>query len=477
VSRGRKAKARGGRPTDPVPAAGGEGPAEEDPTTDLATRKERRAGRMHVVSDTRETCVLFGIQADDGRRSHVAPLAELRSLAETDDLVVAGELTQARRRPDPRTYLGSGKVEELATLIRSSGATLAVCDDDLDPTQGRNLQKVVPCRVVDRTELILDIFLQNARTRQAQLQVELARLQYSLPRLKRLWTHLDRVRGGIGARGGAGEKQIQMDRTLIKEAISRLKKETLQIQKRKQREISSRAREFTVSLVGYTNAGKSSLMNRLTGAGVLAENRLFSTLDTRTRLWALGGGRNVLLSDTVGFIRGLPHHLVASFHATLEEAIHADLLLHVVDGSHPDAIEQVRTVEDVLGGIGAADRRVLLVINKADLVQDRLDLNPLHAHDAEAIVVSARSGRGIEDLVARVRRIADADGEGHWLEIPMVDPRLQQRVRTTMTVLEQRYDEERVLFRVSGNPEALQEIVARGARVLDEPPPRDAPDD
>jgi GTP-binding protein HflX len=369
-------------------------------------------------------------------------------------------------------YLGSGKVGDLATLVRSTGASVALCDDDLDPMQGRNLEQALPCRVVDRTELILDIFLHNARTRQAQLQVELARLQYSLPRLKRLWTHLDRERGGIGVRGGAGEKQLQMDRTLIKETIARLKKGILQIDRRKRREISSRGKEFSVSLVGYTNAGKSSLMNRLTGAGVLAENRLFSTLDTRTRVWALGGGRSILLSDTVGFIRGLPHHLVASFHATLEEAIHADLLLHVVDASHPEALQQIRTVDEVLRSIGAGDRPVLLVLNKVDLVADRLDLNPLLGHDAEAVIVSARTGSGIEELTSRVRGIADAGREGCWLELPMADPRLAARVRRVVTVLEQHYAEDRVLFRVQGTPEAIEEIVAKGGRLLGDPPPK-----
>jgi GTP-binding protein HflX len=350
-------------------------------------------------------------------------------------------------------------------LVGALDAELVICDDDLTPAQGRNLEKRLERTIIDRTELIIAIFDQNARTRQAKAQVELARLEYSLPRLKRLWSHLDRERGGIGGRG-AGEKQIQLDRRIIRRAIHGLKREIQQINDRKLREISTRSREFTVSLVGYTNTGKSTLMNRLTASDVLAENRLFSTLDTRTRTWPLGGGRSVLLSDTVGFIRGLPHDLVASFHATLEETIHADLLLHVVDASHPRALEQIAAAEDVLAEIGVADRAAILVLNKIDMMDSQIALAPLRNHDAEAVSVSARTGAGIDELVRRVRLLADEGLDGAWVALPLADPKLLAQVRRSLSVLDQRYDDNRVFLRVRVRQHVLDELLAKGGTLI-----------
>ena len=261
------------------------------------------------------------------------PLEELEGLAEAAGTRVVGKLTQRREAPDATTYLGKGKVEELAALAHAEMADVIIFDNDLSPGQTRNLEKATGLKVLDRTELILDIFASRAQTHEARLAVELAQLEYPMPRLKRMWTHLSRQgQGGVGLRG-PGEKQLEVDRRLAEKRISDLRKQLRAIEHRRQREVAARRTQMTVSLVGYTNAGKSTLLNALTGADVFTKDLLFATLDTRTRRWQLPGWGPVLLSDTVGFIRDLPHHLIASFQATLEEARQANLLLHVADAS------------------------------------------------------------------------------------------------------------------------------------------------
>ena len=258
------------------------------------------------------------------------PLAELAGLAETAGARVVGELTQRRETPDQTTYLGKGKVAELAALAAHHDADVVIFDNDLSPAQTRNLERELKLKVLDRSEVILDIFAARARTYEARLAVELAQLEYSLPRLKRMWTHLSRLKMGIGMRG-PGEKQLEVDRRLVEKRIHDLTQELGEIHARRERQVAARHKHMTVSLVGYTNAGKSTLLNALTGADELAADKLFATLDTRTRRWRLPGWGPVLLSDTVGFIRDLPHRLIASFKATLEETRQADLLLHVAD--------------------------------------------------------------------------------------------------------------------------------------------------
>ncbi|MDO4550489.1 MAG: GTPase HflX [Planctomycetia bacterium] len=296
------------------------------------------------------------------------PLTELAGLAEAAGAEVVGELIQRRQKPETATYIGSGKVEELCAMIESSQADLAIFDNDLSPGQKRNLEKALKVKVLDRTELILDIFATRAQTREARLAVELAQLEYQLPRLKRMWTHLSRQKMGVGARG-PGEKQLESDKRLAQKRISDLKSELEEVQKRKEREVLSRNETRTVSLVGYTNAGKSTLMNALTGSDVFVKDQLFATLDTRTRRWSLPGWGPVLLSDTVGFIRDLPHQLIASFRATLEEARCADLLLHVADGSNPMIIHQIQAAYSVLEEMGIQEKDTLLVINKIDILR------------------------------------------------------------------------------------------------------------
>ena len=336
------------------------------------------------------------------------PLDELAGLAETAGARVVGELTQRRETPDQTTYLGKGKVAELAALAAHHDADVVIFDNDLSPAQTRNLERELKLKVLDRSEVILDIFAARARTYEARLAVELAQLEYSLPRLKRMWTHLSRLKMGIGMRG-PGEKQLEVDRRLVEKRIHDLTQELGEIHARRERQVAARHDHMTVSLVGYTNAGKSTLLNALTGADELAEDKLFATLDTRTRRWRLPGWGPVLLSDTVGFIRDLPHRLIASFKATLEETMQADLLLHVADASSPIVDAQIAAVRAVLEELGVEDKDTLLVLNKIDAVPDRTDRERLLARYPHAIAISARAGDGMRALA---RAASDCLGRG-----------------------------------------------------------------
>jgi GTPase len=353
-------------------------------------------------SGRQERAVLVGVILPRSDVTTEDPLDELRGLAKTAGLMVVGSIVQKRHQIDIATYIGSGKVEELKNVVLAQEADVVLFDNDLGPAQTRNLEKQLEVKVVDRTEVILDIFATHAQTHEAHLQVELAQLEYAMPRLKRMWTHLSRYKGGIGVRG-PGEKQLEEDRRLVAHRIQELKAKLAKIQARKEREVASRGDVPTISLVGYTNAGKSTLMNALTEAGVLVEDKLFATLDTRTRRWRFGGGGHALLSDTVGFIRDLPHALVASFKATLEEARQAELLLHVVDASSPEAESQIRAVKTVLAELGLESHPTLLVLNKSDRVPDRSFLDVLKAHHAESVAISAARGEGLDRLEAAVR--------------------------------------------------------------------------
>jgi GTP-binding protein HflX len=292
-------------------------------------------------------------------------LEELARLADTAGAEVVGTLVQRLDAPHPRHYIGEGKVAELKELLHQTGATLVIFDDELSPAQGKNLEDALDTRVVDRTELILDIFATRARTSEAQMQVELAQLQYMLPRLKRMWTHLERIRGGIGFRG-PGETQLETDRRLINLRIRDLRQKLKLVAQRRATQRKSRSGEYRIALVGYTNAGKSSILRELSGSELFVENRLFATLDPATRSVELGGGVRALVTDTVGFVRKLPHHLVASFRATLEEVREVDLLLHVIDASHPGWEEQKQVVEEVLDELDVGGRPTILVFNKVD---------------------------------------------------------------------------------------------------------------
>lgn len=391
-----------------------------------------------------ETAFLVGVLMN-GRSTEDHPLEELEGLATTAGARVVGSLTQRREAPDVTTYLGRGKAEELERLSAAADADVIVFDNDLSPAQARNLEKIVGLKVLDRTELILDIFATRAQTYEARLAVELAQLQYSLPRLKRMWTHLSRIKAGIGMRG-PGEKQLEVDRRLVERRIHELSEELRGIHRRKERQVAARNDRMTVSLVGYTNAGKSTLMNVLTDAGVVAVNKLFATLDTRTRRWQLPGWGPVLLSDTVGFIRDLPHHLIASFKATLEEARQADLLLHVADASSPTAAAQISSVYSVLEELGIEAKDTILVLNKIDAASDRGQVELLLSRYPNAVPISARRRIGLDrlaDIVSQAlsRGFVDID-----IETGVENGRLLAYLAAHGEVLSQRYNDSRVVI-------------------------------
>lgn len=372
------------------------------------------------------------------------PLAELEGLATTAGSEVVGLLTQHREVPSIATYLGSGKVEELASLVERTDADAILFDNDLSPAQARNLEKATKVKVLDRTELILDIFATNAQTYESRLAVELAQLEYSLPRLKRMWTHLSRLKMGLGMRG-PGEKQLETDRRLAQKRINDLKKDLNAIERRKERQVAGRRGYMTVSLVGYTNAGKSTLMNRLTEADVLAEDKLFATLDTRTRRWQLPSWGPVLLSDTVGFIRDLPHRLIASFKATLEETRQADLLLHVADASSPSVLQQINSVYEVLEELGFEAKDMLLAVNKTDAADEGVVAVILNRYP-NAVAISAYTGAGLEDLA---HAVSDALSQGFLdldVETGVENGKLQAYCAANGEVLSKRFDGDRVII-------------------------------
>jgi GTPase len=324
-------------------------------------------------------------------------LEELARLTDTAGARVLATVTQKRGTVHPATFIGKGKLEELRAQVEASDADMVIFDDDLSPAQMRNLEKALDCKVVDRSELILDIFARRARTRESRLQVELAQLEYTLPRLTGMWKHLERQAGGIGTRG-PGETQLETDRRLVRERIARLKRELEAVERERETQRRRRRREFRAAIVGYTNAGKSTLFNALTRARVLVEDRLFATLDATTRQLVSPTRQVVLITDTVGFIRKLPHHLVASFHSTLVEAIEADLLLHVVDTSDPHFRRQIAAVDEVLEEILETPRPQTLVFNKIDRIEDSTVVEGLRVEYPGAFAVSARTGEGLDAL-------------------------------------------------------------------------------
>lgn len=347
-------------------------------------------------------------------------LDELRELVATMGVPVAGDETANVNTATPQYLVGSGKVETIKANAIAHEADLIIIDDEMTPAQQRNWEKLTELAVIDRREVILDIFKQRAHTREARLQVELAKLEYSLPRLKRAWTHLERQRGGGGFTGGAGEAQIEVDRRIVKDDILKLKRELKEVRLARATQRKSRQGKPvpTVSLVGYTNAGKSSLLNVLTGADVLAEDKLFATLDPTTRRIQLSNNQELLLTDTVGFIRKLPTMLVEAFKATLEEAQLADMLLHVVDASHPNAEHHIAATNEVLAELDCIDTPTVYILNKADLVQDEVALARLRELAKPSIMTSTVTGLGIDELRRHLAQFAGKDLDRFHVRIP-----------------------------------------------------------
>ncbi len=374
---------------------------------------------MHST-ETAERAVLVALETDDSEDSLEARLDELEELAATAGATVIRKIGQRKRQPDPAYLIGHGKADELFAEVQELSASLVIFDDEISPTQQRNLGETLKTRVIDRTQLILDIFAQRARTREGKLQVELAQLTYLLPRLGLLYTKFERQQGGIGVRGGAGETKLETDRRKVRERITELERELGEvIKQRAQQRASRRKLPFpTAALVGYTSAGKSTLLNVLSGSEVLADRMLFSTLDPTTRRVVLPDGWGILLTDTVGFIRNLPHHLVAAFRATLEEVTGADFLIHVVDASAPEADRQRDVVMQTLEELGAADKPVVTVFNKADRVQDQYALRSLVATVPNSVYISAARAEGIPYLMDTIRDTVQTLVEDLCLAIP-----------------------------------------------------------
>jgi len=410
-----------------------------------------------------ESAVLVGVITHDVAHD-VDPLEELAGLATTAGVRIAGRLTQHRDHPEPATCLGSGKVEELKTFVEALKADVVLFDNDLTPAQTRNLEQGLGVKVIDRTELILDIFATHAQTAESRLAVELAQLEYSLPRLKRMWTHLSRLKTGIGMRG-PGEKQLEVDRRLVEKRIHDLRHELQDVEKRKAREVRARRGFGTVSIVGYTNAGKSTLMNALTGAGVRAMDKLFATLDTRTRRWQLPSWGPVLLSDTVGFIKNLPHRLIASFKSTLEEARQANLLLHVADASNAAVFDQLAAVYSVLEEIGIEAKDTLLVLNKIDAVTDQSLLDAVMHRYPHAIPVSARKRLGLDELAVAVSDALSHAFREVDIETGLDNGRLMAWLAEHGEVLGRQYHEDHVVLHCRLPEEVLGRIQPAEAKI------------
>jgi GTP-binding protein HflX len=411
--------------------------------------------------DTRSVRVfLIGVELKSRSAADVTEsLAELAELATTAGAQVAGQGVQKMAVPVAGTYIGRGKAEEFALSCRASEVDTVIFDDELGPAQTRNLEKIFECKIMDRTALILEIFGQRARTREGKLQIEHAQLEYLLPRLTRYWSHLSRQRGSTGSIGGEGESQLEADRRKIQERLDKISSELELVRRQRQTQRAGRQRSQwpLASIVGYTNAGKSTLLNRLTGASVLAEDKLFATLDPTTRRLRLPSNQNVLLTDTVGFIKKLPHSLVEAFKATLEEVVQADLLVHVVDISHPLAAEQIDAVNDVLLEIGAADKPVLMVFNKIDQLSGGVSpvMRDKYPH---AVSISAKTGKGVEPLLAEIGTQLRPVREFLDLRVPQSEAAVIARLHAIGQVVESRYSGKTARLKVRIPPHLHEEF-------------------
>lgn len=370
-----------------------------------------------------EKAILVGLQKpeDPDWEIHYS-LDELAALADTAGVTTLDTCWQAREKPHPGTFIGKGKVEEVRLLVQELGADVVIFDAELTPSQLRNLEKAIEIQVMDRSDVILVIFSERAQTREAKLQVELARMKYFMPRMKRLWTHLERQAGGVGMRGGMGEKQIEVDRRIVKKKISKYEEDLREIEKQRTMRNSWRREMFSIALIGYTNVGKSTLFNRLTASDVLVEDRLFATLDSTVRQFHMRDHK-FLLTDTVGFVRKLPHHLVASFRSTLSEAREADVLLHVVDITSPALGDQISAVNDVLKQLDVTDKPTIYVVNKADLLQEASNPWQHIPEDMPYIEVSAKTGQNIEMLEDMILEIFASQFQETTIVLPLKESR------------------------------------------------------
>lgn len=409
-----------------------------------------------------ERALLVGLEQDGVSKWDLADsMAELRELASSAGAQVVNTVTQRLDKPTAPYYIGKGKAQLIKESFQDQPVTSVIFDNELSPAQGRNLEDLFSRKVLDRTQLILDIFAQRARSREGRLQIELAQLQYLLPRLTRMWTHLSRQTGGIGTRG-PGETQLEVDRRRVQQRIARLERELEGVRKVRsvQREGRRRHQWPVASVVGYTNAGKSTLLNLLTGADVLAENKLFATLDPTTRSFTLPNKQRMLLTDTVGFLRNLPHTLIESFKATLEEVNEADLLLHVIDLSHPRVDDHIAAVNSVTKELGAFGKQTLLVFNKIDALQNADLVEAYRRRFAGSVAISARTGEGVGTLIQALQKAVTSWRLHLRFRVPLTEAGLIAEIHRVGHVIELRYEDEAAVIVAHVPPQLEQKLVA-----------------
>jgi len=396
--------------------------------------------KFYEFGQQEESFILIGVALADNDDDIKESLEELKELTETAGATAVGMVIQNREKIHPTTYIGKGKIEEVRQLITETGATGVICDDELTPAQLRNLEDALQTKVLDRTVLILDIFAKRASTKEGKIQVEMAQLKFNATRLVGIGNSLSRLGGGIGTRG-PGEKKLETDRRIIRERIAQLKRELEDLKKNREvaRNLRSKSNIPVISIVGYTNAGKSTLLNHLTNAGVLEEDKLFATLDPTTRSFTMDSGQQVLFTDTVGFIRKLPHHLIDAFRSTLEEAKYADIILHVVDSVNPNAYKQMHIVYETLSSLGIKDKPIITAFNKQDLLEDDITLKDFKAD--YTVKISAKNGTGIDKLLEIIEKILMEQKALIEETIPYNEAGKLQTIRKYGRVLEEEYKE------------------------------------
>ena len=416
---------------------------------------------IEPVTGAMEKAITVGVILPGINESEVQNhLDEMDLLADTAGAEVVGRVTQRLSKINPSFFVGKGKAEQIINQAKMLNVNLIIFDNELSPAQIKNYHKLADdIKIIDRSGLILDIFQKHAQTREAKTQVELAFCQYLLPRLTRQWTHLERQMGGIGTRAGMGETQIEIDRRLIRNRISKLKKDLKRIDRERETQSQRRKNEFRVALVGYTNAGKSTLFNALTGADVYIQDQLFATLDTTIRQLDLGNSHQVLLSDTVGFIRKLPHNLVASFRSTLKEVLEANLVLMVLDASSSIMVEHLETIRDVLSELGAGPIPEISVLNKIDLITDKNMVKKLQRQFPDAVAVSALQHLRLNELRSKILRIMEDDYETVDLQIPYEYGKIIAQVQDGVEVLERVYDDQGIRLKIRGNKNRIEKIL------------------
>ena len=413
--------------------------------------------------DFQEKALLVGVIHGGIDESTVMEhLEELALLADTAGAEVIGQVTQKLGRINPAYFIGTGKAEQVIRQGEELKADLIIFDEDLSPGQLKNYHKLAEnIKVIDRSALILDIFRQHAQSKEAKTQVELAQLEYSLPRLTRQWTHLERQMGGIGTRAGAGETQIEVDRRLIRDRISKLKKDLVKIDKERETQGKRRKDLYRVALVGYTNAGKSTLMNALSGSDIYIQDQLFATLDTTIRSVDIDDSHKILLSDTVGFIRKLPHHLVASFRSTLKEVTDSDLIIVVLDSSSAQILDHLETIQSVLKDLKVHDKPALTVLNKIDLVTDQNDIQILQTKLPEGIILSARDHLRLDRLLIAIQAKMDSANKTTALRLGYHQGKLLAQAKDEFEILSQEYLDDCILLTIRGRADKVDRIVSR----------------